>query len=84
MLLTFSVVDTSSKVVINQLRLQKKLCQSRCIFTSENVNISSIVEILAGCSASSLTSLDQSYLDIIVLNDLEMTYKPLMIHVAVR
>ena len=85
MLLTFSVVDTSSKFVIKRsITVADKTLSVTVYLTSKKVNISSIVEILVGCSALPLTSAYQSYLDIVILNDLQTTYKPLMIHVVVR
>ena len=85
MLLTFSVVDTSSKFVIKRsITVADKTLSVTVYLTSKKVNISSIVEILVGCSVLPLTSAYQSYLDIVILNDLQTTYKPLMIHVVVR
>ena len=85
MLLTFTVVDSSSKIVIKQsITVADKTLLVKAYLTSKKVNIYSIVEILVGCSASPLTSVDQSYLDVIILNDLKTTYKPLMMHVFVR
>ena len=85
MLLTFSVVDTSSKFVIKRsITVADKTLSVTVYLTSKKVNISSIVEILVGCSTLPLTSAYQSYLDIVILNDLQTTYKPLMIHVVVR
>ena len=85
MLLTFTVVDSSSKIVIKQsITVADKTLLVKAYLTSKKVNIYSIVEILVGCSASPLTSVDQSYLDVIILNDLKTTYKPLMMHVYVR
>ena len=85
MLLTFSVVDTSSKFVIKRsITVADKTLSVTVYLTSKKVNISSIVEILVGCSALPLTSAYQSDLDIVILNDLQTTYKPLMIHVVVR
>ena len=85
LLLTFSIVDTSSKVVINlAITVADETLSVKAYLTSKNVNISSIVEILVGCSDSSLTSVDQSYLNVIILNDLKTTYKPLMIYVVIR
>ena len=84
-MLTFSVVDTSSKFVIKRsITVADKTLSVTVYLTSKKVNISSIVEILVGCSALPLTSAYQSDLDIVILNDLQTTYKPLMIHVVVR
>ena len=83
MSVTFSVVDTSSVFVFNKkLTFTKDDLTLNEFFISTNVSVNTIVEIKVGSSLNSLFSVELSCINILISEF--SSYKPCIIHVAVR
>ena len=84
MLVTFSVADMSSVFVFNRkLTFMKDDLTLNEFFISNNVSVNTIVEIKVGSSLNSLCSVELSCINDILISDFS-SYKPCIIHVAVR
>ena len=84
MLVTFSVVDTSSVFVFNRkLTFAKDDLTLNEFLISKNVSVNTIMEIKVGSSMNSLCSAELSRINDILISDFS-SYKPCIIHVAVR
>ena len=84
MLVTFSVVDKSSKFIYNRsITFASEENSIKEFLVKKNVNIEDIIDIKIGTSIQASTSTDLFSIDEIKIHDLSV-YKPCFIHVIVR